>query len=104
MAERAAVAQQTARSTAIQGNPAATTPRFVEPQAVYNRLNELYDAIARRAFEMFEGDGSAAGRDLDHWFRAEAELLHPVHVRCTKRMTRLRCRPRFRDSAPMSCR
>jgi len=23
----------------------------------------------------FEGDGSAAGRDLDHWFRAEEELL-----------------------------
>jgi len=80
MAERATAAQQTAKSFAIQPNPAATTPRFVEPQAVYNRLNELYDAIARRAFEMFEGDGAAVGRDLDHWFRAEAELLHPVHV------------------------
>jgi HSP20 family molecular chaperone IbpA len=80
MAERAGITQQTGKSTAIQVNPASTTLRFVEPQAVHNRLNELYDAIARRAFEMFEGDGSAAGRDLDHWFKAEAELLHPVHV------------------------
>jgi HSP20 family molecular chaperone IbpA len=80
MAERAAAAQQTAKSLAIQANPVATTPKFVEPQAVYNRLNELYDAIARRAFEIFESDGSAVGRDLDHWFKAEAELLHPAHV------------------------
>ena len=44
-------------------------------------MNELYDTIARRAFELFEGDGRIAGRDRDHWFKAEAELLHPAHVR-----------------------
>ncbi len=79
MAERAGITQQTGKNTAIQANPASSTVRFVEPQAAYNRLNELYDAISRRAFEMSEGDGGS-GRDLDHWFKAEAELLHPVHM------------------------
>ncbi len=43
-------------------------------------MNRLYESIARRAFEIFESDGGIFGRDLHHWFRAEAELLHPVHV------------------------
>src|SRR5438309_12044147 len=80
MAERAPISQSSGRSIAGQGSLAAITPRFVEPQAIYNRMDELYDAIARRAFELFENDGRILGRDLDHWFRAEAELLHPAHV------------------------
>lgn len=79
MAERA-ISQQGSRSAPNQGSLAALTPAFVEPQALYNRMNELYDAVARRAFELFEDDGRILGRDLDHWFRAEAELLHPAHV------------------------
>jgi HSP20 family protein len=79
MAERA-ISQSSGRSLATQAGSAASTPRFVEPQAIYNRMNELYDEISRRAFELFEDDGRILGRDLDHWFRAEAELLHPAHV------------------------
>jgi HSP20 family protein len=79
MAERA-MSQSSGRGLATQASSTASTPRFVEPQAIYNRMNELYDEISRRAFELFEGDGRILGRDLDHWFRAEAELLHPAHV------------------------
>jgi HSP20 family protein len=79
MAERA-LSQSSGRSIASQTGSAASTPRFVEPQAISNRMNELYDAISRRAFELFEGDGGISGRELDHWFKAEAELLHPAHV------------------------
>jgi len=77
MAERAL---SQSRSIASQTSAGAPTPRFVEPQAIYRRINELNDAISRRAFELFEGDGGTFGRDLDHWFKAEAELLHPAHV------------------------
>src|SRR5438309_11170036 len=80
MAERAPISQSSGRSIAGQGSWAAITPRFVEPQAIYNRMNELSDAISRRASEPFEGDGRILGRDLDHWFRAEAEPRHPAHV------------------------
>lgn len=79
MAERA-ISQSSGRSLATQTGSAASTPRFVEPQTIYNRMDELYDAISRRAFELFEGDGRILGRDLDHWFKAETELLHPAHV------------------------
>ena len=44
------------------------------------RVRELSNAIARRAFELFDGRGRAAGHDLEDWFRAESELLHPVHL------------------------
>ena len=80
MAERVALSQPSGRNIASQSS-SALTPRFVEPQAIYNRMNELYDTIARRAFELFEDDGRIVGRDLDHWFKAESELLHPAHVR-----------------------
>ena len=31
-------------------------------------------------FEIFENDGGLFGRDWDYWFRAQAELRHPVHL------------------------
>jgi HSP20 family protein len=68
------------RNLASQASSGSSTPRFVEPEAVVNRMNEIYGAIARRAFELFEGDGRVDGRALDHWFKAEAEMLHPAHV------------------------
>ncbi len=80
MAERVAVTQGSGRSLATPGS----YPRFVEPQAIHSRMKELYDAIARRAFELFEGDGRISGRDLDHWFKAQEELLHPAHVQISE--------------------
>jgi HSP20 family protein len=54
--------------------------KTMEEQNLYDRMNRMYDAIARRAFELFETDGWADGRDREHWFKAEAKFLHPVHV------------------------
>ncbi len=68
------------KSTAVQTAPAGTSLRVVEPQTLFDRINRLHDRIARRAFEIFEGDGGFFGRELDHWFKAERELLHPVHL------------------------
>ena len=44
-----------------------------------DRLQELSNSIARRAFEIFESRGRALGHDLEDWLRAESEFLHPVH-------------------------
>lgn len=44
------------------------------------RLQELSQAIACRAYDLFERDGSRDGHDLDHWYRAESQLLQPVPV------------------------
>jgi len=45
-----------------------------------DRIQELSNSIARRAFEIFEGRGRALGHDLEDWLRAESEFLHPMHV------------------------
>jgi HSP20 family molecular chaperone IbpA len=44
------------------------------------RIQQTYEAIARRAFEIFENNGRLIGNELENWFRAESELLHPVEL------------------------
>jgi HSP20 family protein len=55
--------------------------KAIERQDLFERFNHIYNSIARRAFEIFEGNGRSFGHELDDWFKAESELLHPVHVR-----------------------
>jgi HSP20 family protein len=45
-----------------------------------DQFDSIYDSIARRAFDLFEGNGRWFGNDLGDWFRAEAEVLHPLHL------------------------
>jgi len=48
--------------------------------SVFDQIQDTFNAISRRAYEIFEGSGRAFGRDLEHWFQAEREIIHPVHV------------------------
>ena len=43
-------------------------------------VDKLYDKIASRAFEIFEGNGRLFGLDVADWYQAEAEFLHPLHI------------------------
>ena len=43
-------------------------------------MRDAFDSIANRAYEIFEANGRQLGRDMEDWFRAERELLHPVNV------------------------
>ena len=74
----------TEQSVAVQTAQTPASLKVVEPKTLFDRINQMQQAIARRAFELFEGDGGLFGRDLEHWFKAEAELLHPVHVSITE--------------------
>jgi len=71
-------------ATGLEKVPDQTSMKLVEPVGLFKRIERLHQVIARRAFEMFEGDGGIFGRELDHWFKAEAELLHPVHVQVSE--------------------
>jgi HSP20 family molecular chaperone IbpA len=72
-------------AAAVQRAPAqGVAVRVVEPQSLIDRVNQIYDTIARRAFALFQEEGGVPGRDVDHWLRAEAELLHPVCVNVTE--------------------
>jgi HSP20 family protein len=54
--------------------------KVTEFQKIFDRMREMHDLISRRAFELFEKGGRNLGRDLDNWFKAESELLHPVSI------------------------
>jgi HSP20 family protein len=68
------------KGTAVQ--VAKDPPTALKPFAsdFFERANSIFEEISRRAYEIFEGHGRVFGRDLDNWFQAERELLHPVHI------------------------
>ena len=45
---------------------------------IFEDMKQTFDEIAKRAYEIFEGNGRQPGLDLDNWLRAESELLHPA--------------------------
>jgi len=72
------------KGTAVQVAKQPTNVTPIAPENLFERANNILNAISRRAYEIFEGNGRAFGRDLDDWFQAERELLHPVHVHVTE--------------------
>jgi len=73
----------TATQTAVQTTAKAsesTTIKAAERMDVFEQFDRIYHSIARRAFEIFSTSGGALGHDLEDWFKAESELLHPVHM------------------------
>lgn len=46
-----------------------------KPSSIFDEVNDMNDRIMRRAYEIFEGNGSLLGRDLDNWLQAEQEFL-----------------------------
>jgi HSP20 family protein len=47
-------------------------------EEISNQFSQIYDVIARRAFDIFESRGRSPGHELEDWVRAESELLRPV--------------------------
>jgi HSP20 family molecular chaperone IbpA len=69
------------QSAAITQPTEEAAPMKVLPASnLFDRIEDLSNSIARRAFEIFEGRGCEMGHDLEDWFRAESELLHPMHL------------------------
>jgi HSP20 family protein len=60
--------------------PTQAAPVTPAPADFFDQVQAIYDSIAQRAFEIFQGNGGMSGRDWDNWFQAEAEKLHPVHI------------------------
>jgi len=76
------------KSTAVQRAPSSGSLRVVEPQTLFDRMSRIHDEIARRAFDIFQQHGST-GRELENWFNAEQQLVHPVHVNISETDTAL---------------
>jgi HSP20 family protein len=67
-------------ATAMQPTKTSVAIKQLSTSDVLDRIQQIYGSIARRAFEIFDNNGRWLGHDLEHWFRAESELLHPVHL------------------------
>jgi HSP20 family molecular chaperone IbpA len=50
-------------------------PIVIKPTGLSVEAKEMLDAIARRAYDIFEAKGRIKGHDLDNWLQAEAELF-----------------------------
>jgi len=44
----------------------------------FERVQEINDLIARRAYELFASKGFTHGHHQEDWLQAESEILHPV--------------------------
>jgi HSP20 family protein len=73
MAEQATVMQTKTETT-------STPLKLTAPTDLFKQIEDLYNSITRRAFEIFENNGRMLGRELADWFQAESELLHPIHI------------------------
>ena len=54
--------------------------KLLPASTLFDRMHDISDSIARRAFEIFHGRGGGHGHDLGDWFRAESEFLHLLHL------------------------
>jgi len=71
-------------ATAMQPAKAPVPVKQSTPGDVFDRVQQTYDEIARRAFEIFESNGRWFGNDLGNWLLAESELLQPVRLEVTE--------------------
>jgi len=72
MTPQAATAMQPAKTTAVT--------KQTEPENVFDRMQQVFDSIEKRAFEIFNNNGRWFGHELSDWVQAESEILHPVHL------------------------
>ena len=71
-------------ATAMQPAKAPAPVKQTGQTNIFDRVEEVHNSIARRAFEIFEGKGRWPGRELDDWLHAESEVLHPMHLEVTE--------------------
>jgi HSP20 family protein len=57
-----------------------TDLNLVSVHELFEHTQDVYNLIARRAFEIFESRGHTHGNDREDWFRAESDLLIPVKL------------------------
>jgi HSP20 family protein len=68
----------------VKAAPRNLPPFFVEAEKMFDRLAELTQETAHKAYDFFLKRGGEFGRELDDWFKAESEVLRPVAVEITE--------------------
>ena len=63
---------------------------IVEATALFNRMEEIRQEIARRAYELFEERGREPGHEQQDWLLAESKLLIPLSIEMVETSKQLR--------------
>ena len=79
--------RQTAREVRATTEPAS--PKLITRESQLDKLRGFHEAIARRAYELFETRGCEHGQDLADWLRAESDLLQPLPIKVNEYRDRL---------------
>ncbi|MGB7848932.1 MAG: Hsp20 family protein [Candidatus Acidiferrum sp.] len=56
-------------------NHTMEAPIVIRTSGLSVDAKEMFDSIAKRAYEIFESKGRVRGRELENWLQAEAELF-----------------------------
>jgi len=74
-----------ATPVAVQRTKEQTLPEQKSTSAsLLDQMDAAFGEVARRAFQIFEGNGRIFGHDLEDWFKAEGELFRPVRIELTE--------------------
>ena len=68
-------------ATAVQTAASRPPVKAGKTESLTERMDRIYDAISRRAYELFERGGRVDGHDVQNWLEAESEFLYPAHVK-----------------------
>jgi HSP20 family molecular chaperone IbpA len=68
----------TQHSSVAPSMKGSTDLNLVSVHELFEHTQDVFNLIARRAFEIFESRGHVHGNDREDWFLAESELLTPV--------------------------
>ena len=79
--------RQTAREVRATTEPAS--PKLITRESQLDKLRGFHEAIARRAYELFETRGCEHGQDLADWLRAESDILQPLPMKVSEYKDRL---------------
>ena len=66
--------------TNVVAMPAPAKPKLVKPAATRpkDKMQPSFDAIAMRAYLLFEARGGQHGHDIEDWLQAQNELMAPA--------------------------
>lgn len=67
------------QATALQRSE-EKAPKLVKYESLADRVDDIFKSISKRAYQLFESSGRPFGHELEDWFKAEGEILHPVHL------------------------
>ncbi len=73
-----------------QGTELTVAPKELPASSVLERMQDMHEAISRRAYDLFASRGFSNGHDWADWFLAESEFLQQVPLEISETESELK--------------